>query len=35
VVAFLPNKRSSSLAAVLFNFISFFLTVILKDPAAP
>lgn len=35
VVAFLPNKRSSSIAAVLFNFISFFLTVILKDPATP
>jgi hypothetical protein len=28
VVAFLPNKRSSAIAAVLFNFISFFLTII-------
>ena len=35
VVAFLPNKRSSAIAAVLFNFISFFLTIILKDPATP
>jgi hypothetical protein len=35
VVAFLPNKRSSALAAVLFNFISFFLSIMLKDPATP
>jgi ATP-binding cassette subfamily A (ABC1) protein 5 len=35
IVAFLPNKRSSAVAAVLLNFMTFFLSPILQDPATP
>ena len=35
IVAFLPNKRSSAVAAVLINFMTFFLSGILQDPATP
>jgi hypothetical protein len=33
IVAFLPTKRSSGIAAVLLNFITFYLGGILADPA--
>jgi ATP-binding cassette subfamily A (ABC1) protein 3 len=32
IVAFLPTKRSSSIAATLFHIISFYLSFLLKDP---
>ncbi len=35
IVAFLPTKRSSAIAAVLINLMSFFLSGILQDPATP
>jgi ATP-binding cassette, subfamily A (ABC1), member 3 len=35
IVAFLPTKRSSGLAAVLFNFISYYLVFIIQDIATP
>jgi hypothetical protein len=33
IIAFLPTKRSSGIAAVLLNFITFYLSSILQDPA--
>lgn len=35
IVAFLPTKRSSGIAAVLFNFISYYLVFIIQDIATP
>ena len=35
IVAFLPTKRSSGIAAILLNFITFYLSYILKDPTTP
>ena len=33
IIAFLPTKRSSSISAILFNFVTFFLFEILNDPS--
>ena len=35
IVAFLPTKRSSSIASVLINFITFYMSFIIKDEATP
>lgn len=35
IIAFLPTKRSSSISAILFNFVTYFLSEILSDPSTP
>jgi ATP-binding cassette, subfamily A (ABC1), member 3 len=35
IVAFLPSKRSSGIAATLFHIITFYMVFILQDPATP
>jgi len=35
IVAFLPTKRSSGIAAVLLHFITYYISFLVSDPASP
>ena len=35
IVAFLPTKRSSGIAAVLLHFITYYISFLVNDPASP